>query len=52
MLLLAGLVPATTNAWAPSRTGGTSESGEDKDKDKDKKTKMEMERFHLTEAMT
>ena len=36
MLLLAGLVPATTNAWAPSRTGGTSKSGEDKDKDKDK----------------
>jgi hypothetical protein len=35
MLLLAGLVPVTTNAWAPGRTGGTNESGEDKDKDKD-----------------
>lgn len=36
MLLLAGLVPATTNAWAPSSTDGTHESGGDKDKDKDK----------------
>ena len=35
MLLLAGLVPATTNAWAPSRTDGTNESVEDKDKDGD-----------------
>jgi hypothetical protein len=36
MLLLAGLVPATTNAWAPSRIEGTNESVGDKDKDKDK----------------
>jgi hypothetical protein len=36
VLLLAGLVPATTNAWAPSRIDGTNESVGDKDKDKDK----------------
>jgi hypothetical protein len=36
VLLLGGLVPATTNAWAPSRIEGTNESVGDKDKHKHK----------------
>jgi hypothetical protein len=36
VLLLGGLMPATTNAWAPSRIEGTNESVGDKDKDKHK----------------